>query len=199
MQRTSPPGYLWSSLVPWPDLTRMGGTTYWLCRTVLILASVSAAISGQYTNDTGKESKESLFVIDALLLYPSPFSGHESCSKGAASNHQKVRVESKAIAEKNYNEQVNVDIYTNDWDDMETCPYWCQHEDGSLYCCLHGEEEEHPGICPDKEEVCVRISYVVVSSNSIRCANDAGCALAEKCCFDRCLSARVCKTAIANV
>ncbi|XP_066968869.1 uncharacterized protein [Macrobrachium rosenbergii] len=194
MQSKSPAGYLYASLACYSyfqsDSAGMGESATLLCRALFILTAVSAV--------TPEDSvEESIFVIDGLLVYPPPFSPDDSHSQGLALNlHQ--RIGAAAYAEKNYDQSVTVDIYTKDWDDMETCPFWCQDEDGSLYCCPQAEEEEHAGLCPEKDEVCIRLSYLVHTTKSTRCANDAGCSSNEKCCFDRCFGARVCKTAIKS-
>ncbi|XP_064116173.1 uncharacterized protein LOC135221995 [Macrobrachium nipponense] len=170
----------------------MGQSATLLCRALFIATAVCVAVA------PGDCVEKSMFVIDGLLLYPPPFLPEDSYFQGSAQNNFNQRIGATSYAEKNYNQSVTIDIFTSNSVDMETCPYLCLDGEGSFYCCPQTEEEEHAGFCPEKEDVCIRLSYLVQTTKTTRCANDAGCSSNEKCCFDRCFGARVCKTAIVK-
>lgn len=41
------------------------------------------------------------------------------------------------------NKEKTVKVFTDDWDDMETCPFWCKDKEGGLFCCgFEGKDSE---------------------------------------------------------
>nr|XP_053627928.1 uncharacterized protein LOC128685432 [Cherax quadricarinatus] len=140
------------------------------------------------------------FTIPALLLYPPPFLPYSSfgtalsASSLASGQTERFLIEggSSMEAVKTVNQTTVVKVYTDDWDDMETCPYWCKKENGAIHCCP--EEGTHSGKCPKPKEVCV-IKNVDENQPTDNCIADDTCLETHKCCYDRCLGFRVCTPA----
>lgn len=193
----------------------------------MLLPAILLALQGCLAKATGGKSFYNMrqlhpetanqgpfYLMNALLLYPppgplflprwdfSPYAGSVSTTDTESPQREdaetKLELESESKSEKKIDRQTVVDVFTDDWDDMETCPYWCvDEEDGSFHCCPP-EENEHAGDCPSKKQVCVSYSDKEYHYNVTRCVDDTICIAEEKCCFDRCVDARVCKTAITK-
>lgn len=46
-----------------------------------------------------------------------------------------VGVGSESHSRKTLTRKTLVKVFTDEWDDVETCPNWCKSKDGSIHCC----------------------------------------------------------------
>ncbi|XP_037792251.1 uncharacterized protein LOC119587614 [Penaeus monodon] len=135
------------------------------------------------------------FVVPALLVYPPPMPFVGPYADGG--KDPSILASVKDEATKTVNKERTIEVFSSGWDDMETCPSWCKDEEGGLFCCGFEGKNKHSGTCPPLRDVCIFESDVKQKSATY-CMADDNCSTKEKCCFDRCLQARVCKTALKN-
>ncbi|XP_042884289.1 uncharacterized protein LOC122260897 isoform X2 [Penaeus japonicus] len=136
------------------------------------------------------------FNVSALLVYPPPFP-ITSYQSGRRKNLTVSGLVENEVTE-HVNKEKTVKVFTDDWDDMETCPFWCKDKEGGLFCCGFEGKDKHAGRCPPLEVVCIIESDVKQDANATHCVSDGNCHTKERCCFDRCLQARVCKASVEN-
>ncbi|XP_071537864.1 uncharacterized protein [Panulirus ornatus] len=149
------------------------------------------------------------FKMNAVLVFPPPFLYHMTYPPppyapplGAAAPPvapngdqatSSMGVRSQSQSHKTVEKTTLVKVFTDDWDDLETCPSWCKRKDGSLHCCP--DKNHHAGSCPKLREVCV-LKGDEYKLNVHYCTSDKFCLDTHKCCFDRCVQARICRLAV---
>merc|ERR1739840_12750 len=73
------------------------------------------------------------------------------------------------------------------------CQFWCNR--GGQYVCCENSQQAHPGGCPVPRPQCPPVR-AGLGQGPQPCNLDIDCPFQNKCCYDTCLSDRVCKPAL---
>ncbi|XP_045581483.2 uncharacterized protein [Procambarus clarkii] len=170
--------------------------SYWV---VLLLVCVTSTDSAWIQLTPGLHWLVPVHVIDTTLQTTSaptqPNAQIRQSSESPNKDKSSTNVTSSATSANIVDKEIAVKVFADNWDDMETCPYWCKRDNGSLRCCPNKETRE--GSCPEPKEVCIKwLGNIYKHKDHHYCADDRACPDKHKCCFDRCAEARVCTPAL---